>query len=158
MRIYLDKFNFKMSKLNLLEQYKRDSFQVTYVYTSEGVFRVDRGHTMRRIDFIDGPIETIPDYINDVGIILDQGIIKKRTQNVSHIPIDHFSRDVVISNYSLQSDSPVNLVTEQNPDGEVTEVYFILNSKKYASYSTADIENPLIKEDVEKLFNLLKYR
>jgi hypothetical protein len=158
MRIYIDKFNFKMSKLNLISKHKRESYKVTYIYTPEGVYRVDRGHNLRKIDFIDGKIDNIPNYIDKTSITIDHGIIKKRNNNVSHIPFDHFSRKITINHYSLQENSPVNLIVELDDNNEIIEVYFILNSKKYASYSDADIQNPLIKEDVSELFNLLKYK
>lgn len=158
MRIYIDKFNFKMSKLNLISKYIRESYKVTYIYTPEGIFRVDRGHNLRKIDFIDGKIDNIPNYIDENSITIDHSIIKKRNHNVSHIPFDNFSRKITINHYSLQEKSPVNLIVEIDDNKEIIEVYFILNSKKYASYSDADIQNPLIKEDVAELLNLLKYK
>ena len=158
MRIYIDKFNFKMSKVNLLYKYKRDSYDVVYIYSPDGIYRVDRGHMLKKIDFIDGKIETFSNYIGETSITVDHGIIKKQNHTVSHIPIDHFTRKIKITNYSIQPNSPINLVVEMNESGNIEEVYFILNSKKYASYSRADIENPLIKEDVIELLNLLKYR
>lgn len=158
MRIYIDKFNFKMSKLNLLKKYIRDTYRVKYIYTPEGVYRVDRGHTLRKIDFIDGEIIRFDDYIDGTDIIVDQSIIKKQPSNVSHIPFDYFTRKIDIHHYSIQPDSPINLIVELEENGDISEAYFILNSKKYASYSKADIDNPLIKEDVVELINLLKYK
>jgi len=158
MRIYIDKFNFKMSKLNLISKHKRESYKITYIYTPEGVYRVDRGNCLRKIDFIDGKIDNIQNYLDETGITIDHSIIKKRKNNVSHIPFEHFSRKITINYYSLQENSPVNLIVELDENNEIIEVYFILNSKKYASYSDADIQNPLIKEDVLELFNLLKYK
>jgi hypothetical protein len=158
MRIYIDKFNFKMSKLNLLEKYNRDTYNVVYIYSPEGVYRVDRGHSMRKIDFIDGRIDSIPSYMGDVGITIDHSIIKKQSHTISHIPYTHFSRKITIKHYSLRENAPINLIVELDESREIIEVYFILNSKKYASYSNADIQNPLIKEDVEELIGLLKYK
>ena len=52
MRIYIDKFNFKISKLNLVDKHIRESYNVTYIYTPEGIYRIDRGHNLRKINFI----------------------------------------------------------------------------------------------------------
>lgn len=158
MRIYIDKFNFKMSKLNLLNKYQRDTYSVIYLYSPDGIYRVDRGHSMRKIDFIDGLIDTIPEYIGEFGIIIDHSIIKKQSHTVSHIPYTHFSKKITINHYALRENAPINLIVELDEQNEIIDVYFILNSKNYASYSNADIQNPLIKEDVEELIGLLKYK
>lgn len=158
MRIYIDNFNFKMSSTDKIKPYKRDSYQQVYIYSPSGVFRVDKGHNLRKIEFRDGKIENIQEYIKGIHITIDHSIIKKQSHIVSHIPFDNISRKIQLSHYSVQENSPVQLILEHDENGNICEMYFILNSKKYASYSNADIENPLIKEDVEFLLNLIKYK
>ena len=158
MRIYIDNFNFKMSSINQIKPYKRDSYMQTYIYSPSGVYRVDKGHNLRKIEFKDGNIDSIKDYIPNIHITIDHSIIKKQPHIVSHIPYDNISRNIQLTHYSVQPNSPINLILENDEQGNICEMYFILNSKKYASYSNADIENPLIKEDVQLLLDLIKYK
>ena len=158
MRIYIDNFNFKMSSIQKIKPYKRDSYKQTYIYSPSGVYRVDNNHNLRKINFIDGNIESIKNYMQNIDITIDHSIIKKQPHIVSHIPHNNFTRNVQLTHYSVQPNSPLNLILENDEQGNISEMYFILNSKKYANYSNADIENPLIKEDIQFLFNLLKYK
>ena len=155
MRIYINNINFKMINYDKVVPYLVDHFCQSYIYSEEGIYRIDN-NTLRKVNFIDGEIIKYDDYLENSGITLDYSIIKRVNTPIYHVPIKHITKKINIYHYCLRKGSPLFLVIVKNDVNEIVDIYFILNSKQYAKYSSADINNPLIKEDIQYLFNLLK--
>jgi hypothetical protein len=101
----------------------------------------------------DGDIYKFENYINNLSIILDKSIVKKIDKDPSHISNNHDTIDYIQYYYSFQQKSPLYLVVELYQDKQLKDLYFRFEDT-YAAYSDADINNPFIKEDIERF---LKY-
>tara|TARA_B110000444_G_scaffold257244_2_gene295267 strand:- start:213 stop:689 length:477 start_codon:yes stop_codon:yes gene_type:complete len=157
MKIYIDKFNYKMINLNNIKPYfiKKTKFQE--IYSSEGIFRIENDNYLSKLNIIDNNINLIKNYIDNISIIVDYSIIKKDTNSVSHLPFDHIMIDTFIHTFTLRPNSPLILNIEFDNDNNIKNLYFCMGAK-FKAYSFADIENFSIKEDFETFINLLKSR
>lgn len=155
MKIYIDKFNYKMINLNNIKPYfiKKTKFQE--IYSPDGIYRIENDNYLSKLNIIDNNINIKKDYIDNVSIIIDYSIIKKDTNIVSHLPFDHIMIDTFIHTFILRPNSPLILNIEFDNNNDIKNLYFCMGAK-FKAYSFADIENFSIKEDFETFINLLK--
>ena len=157
MKIYIDKFNYKMINLDKIQPYYTKKTKFQEIYSPEGIFRIENNNYLNKLNIIDNNSEIKNNYIDDVSIIIDYSIIKKDKNTVSHLPIDHVMIDTYIHSYILRPNSPLILYIEFDNNNNITNLYFCMGAK-FKAYSFADIENFSIKEDFETFINLLKSR
>jgi len=157
MKIYIDKFNYKMINLKNINPYfiKKTKFQE--IYSSEGIFRIENDNYLSKLNIIDNNINLKNNYIDNISIIIDYSIIKKDINVVSHLPFEHIMIDTFIHTFILRPNSPLILNIEFDNDNNITNLYFCMGAK-FKAYSFADIENFSIKEDFETFINLLKLK
>jgi hypothetical protein len=154
MKIYNKNLKINNIKLNEIYDYKYKSRKVSYIYSKKGVYRIYDNNDLHEIYINDGLIDTIDNYVNNESYLIDHTIIKKSTNFVSNIPIDHIKRDIVMNYYTLRNKSPIVLVIEEI-NNNICDVYFMLRDT-YAAYSDADIHNPFVLDDIQQFCKLIK--
>jgi len=157
MKIYIDKFNYKMINLDKIKPYYINKTKFQEIYSPEGIFRIENNNYLNKLDIIDNDINLIENYINNISIIIDYSIIKKNRNIVSHLPFKHIMIDTFIHTYILRPNSPLILNIEFDNNDNIKNLYFCMGAK-FKAYSFADIENFSIKEDFETFINLLKLK
>jgi len=155
MKLYNKNLVIRHINIDKLREFIIKTRYISYLLSSEGMFRIYDNKDLHKINIHDGKLEYLDNYVNQHNYVIDHTIIKKEKKNISHIPNQHIKNDYKVSYYSLRTKSPIMLVVEQNLDNSVYDVYFML-CETYAAYSNADIHNPFIKEDIEKFSNLMK--
>jgi|UniRef100_A0A6C0JD75 hypothetical protein len=160
MKLYIDDNTIILSKpkgekiVRILKDYIVDITTIYELVCDQGVYRIENGVKMNRLIYEDGDIEYLENYIDDMTFILDKTIIKKDQTQVSHIPHKHIQETKIATRYKLRNKSPLVLVIEEDMNGIVKDFYFQLNDN-YAAYSSADLDNIFIKEDINKFISFL---
>jgi hypothetical protein len=141
--------NINLNNLKNLEKYISKMVEVKDIYSDSGIFRIENKNNLNQIMIHDGDIYKFENYINNLSIILDKSIVKKIDKDPSHISNNHDTIDYFQYYYSFQQKSPLYLVIEMYKDKQLKDLYFRFEDT-YAAYSDADINNPFIKEDIER--------
>lgn len=151
MKIYIHNTlnNINLNNLKNLEKYISKIVNIKDIYSESGLFRIENNNNLNQIMINDGDIYKFENYINNMSIILDKSIVKKIDRNPSHISNNHDTVDYIQHYYSFQKKSPLYLVIELFKDKKLKDLYFRFEDT-YAAYSDADINNPFIKEDMQR--------
>ena len=156
MKIYIHNTlnNINLNNLKNLEKYISKIVNIKDIYSESGLFRIENNNNLNQIMINDGDIYKFENYINNMSIILDKSIVKKIDRNPSHISNNHDTVDYIQHYYSFQKKSPLYLVIELFKDKKLKDLYFRFEDT-YAAYSDADINNPFIKEDMQRFLEYL---
>jgi hypothetical protein len=151
MKLYIEKYDIlKLSKklkqlsgLFINNSYKKE------IYSDEGIFTIDKNN-LYKITYLDGEILKIPNYIDNVNIIIDKS--DETREIVNQLPFDNFILNLETRNYVLNPQSKIKLVI----DFIITDN---MNAEPYNFYidipNIIDINSPLFKEDLNVfLFHL----
>ena len=123
------------------------------IYSENGVFFVEN-ERIYKINYIDGGIETIDNYCENCTIIIDRTIVKKEMKEVYCISNKHIKINKLIQRFQLREKSPLICIVEYNLDtNKIHDVYFQLHDK-HAAYSSADLDNLFLKEDITSFIRL----
>jgi len=156
MKIYIGKLNPVIDISNLIN-YKTKSTHYCELYSKDGIFRIENGHNLKKINFKDGEIKHIQNYLDELPIYIDATLIIKDKYEVSHIPNDFIERKYYVTYYTLRKDSPLIFVVETEENNDIKDYYFMLYGI-YAAYSNADIYNESIKNDIREFLKLVNYK
>ena len=155
MKIYIDSFNYnnnfkkQLEKNCILELQKK----VIEIFSENGVYFVEN-ERIYKIDYIDGDVENIKNYCNNYSIIIDRTIVKKDMKNVYCISNNLCKINKLIQRFKLREKSPLICVVEYNlDDDKIYDIYFQLHDK-HAAYSSADMNNKFLKEDILSFINI----
>ena len=156
MKIYINSFNYnhnnlkkKLEEMCILELQKTN----VEIYSENGVFFVEN-ERIYKINYIDGDIETINNYCEDCSITIDRTIVKKEMKNVYCISNKYTKINKLIQRFKLRDKSPLICIVEYNLDiKKIHDVYFQLHNK-HAAYSSADLDNLFLKEDILSFIRL----
>jgi hypothetical protein len=151
MKLYIENYNIlkiskKLKQLNGLfinNSYKKE------IYSDEGIFTIDKNN-LNKITYVDGEISKIPNYIDNVNIIIDKS--EETREIVNQLPFENFILNLETRNYALNPQSKIKLVI----DFIITDN---MNPEPYNFYidipNIIDINSPLFKEDLNVfLFHL----
>jgi hypothetical protein len=151
MKLYIEKYDIlKLSKklkqlsgLFINNSYKKE------IYSDEGIFTIDKNN-LYKITYLDGEILKIPNYIDNVNIIIDKS--EETREIVNQLPFENFILNLETRNYVLNPQSKIKLVI----DFIITDN---MNPEPYNFYidipDIIDINSPLFKEDLNVfLFHL----
>lgn len=151
MKLYIENYNIlkiskKLKQLNGLfinNSYKKE------IYSDEGIFTIDKNN-LNKITYVDGEISKIPNYIDNVNIIIDKS--EETREIVNQLPFENFILNLETRNYALNPQSKIKLVI----DFIITDT---TNPEPYNFYidipNIIDINSPLFKEDLNVfLFHL----
>lgn len=154
MKIYThsDINNLNLYNLKNLEKYLIKTNSVKDIYSNSGIYKIENNSKLSQVIIYDGDIITYENYIKNKPIYVDKSIIKKIDLNPKHISNEYVSIDYCQYYYSFQKNSPLYLVVELLNDNKLKDIYFRFENT-YAAYSDADINNPFIKEDIDKFLN-----
>lgn len=157
MKIYIDDFDLKA--INKNNKYLEDFCVLTKLYddmySDYGMYRVENGRILRKLNVIDGEIIHMKNFIKKMNIILDKTIIRKAPEEVMYVPNDVYNVNKLVKSYRLRDKSPLIMIIEINTqNNEIYDLYFQLN-ESYAAYSEADMNNEFIKNDLISLIKLL---
>ena len=157
MKIYINSFKYnnnfkkKLDEMCILELQKNN----IEIYSKNGVYFVENDR-MYKINYIDGDVEIINNYCEDCTICIDRTIVKKEMKSVYCISNKYTKINKLILRYKLREKSPLICIVEYNLDNEkIHDVYFQLHDK-HASYSSADLDNLFLKEDILSFITLSK--
>ena len=156
MKIYINSFKYnhnnfkkKLEEMCILELQKIN----VEIYSENGVFIVEN-ERIYKINYIDGDIETINNYCEDCSITIDRTIVKKEMKNVYCISNKYTKINKLIQRFKLRDKSPLICIVEYNLDiKKIHDVYFQLHNK-HAAYSSADLDNLFLKEDILSFIRL----
>ncbi len=156
MKIYINSFKYnhnnfkkKLEEMCILELQKTN----VEIYSENGVFFVEN-ERIYKINYIDGDIETINNYCEDCSITIDRTIVKKEMKNVYCISNKYTKINKLIQRFKLRDKSPLICIVEYNLDiKKIHDVYFQLHNK-HAAYSSADLDNLFLKEDILSFIRL----
>tara|TARA_Y100000992_G_C21247907_1_gene484304 strand:- start:16 stop:486 length:471 start_codon:yes stop_codon:yes gene_type:complete len=156
MKIYIHNTlnNINLNNLKNLEKYISKIVNIKDIYSESGIFRIENNNNLNQIMIYDGDVYKFENYINNMPIILDKSIVKKIDKNPQHISNNHDTIDYVQQYYSFEKKSPLYLVIELFQDKKLKDLYFRFEDT-YAAYSDADINNPFIKEDMQRFLEYL---
>lgn len=156
MKIYIHNTlnNINLNNLKNLEKYISKTVNIKDIYSESGIFRIENNNNLNQIMIYDGDVYKFENYINNMPIILDKSIVKKIDKNPQHISNNHDTIDYVQQYYSFEKKSPLYLVIELFQDKKLKDLYFRFEDT-YAAYSDADINNPFIKEDMQRFLEYL---
>jgi hypothetical protein len=151
MRMYIENYDIlkiskKLKQLNGLfinNSYKKE------IYSDEGIFTTDKNN-LNKITYVDGEISKVPNYIDNVNVIIDKS--EETREIVNQLPFDNFILNLETRNYVLNPQSKIKLVI----DFIITDN---MNPEPYNFYidipNIIDINSPLFKEDLNVfLFHL----
>ena len=151
MKLYIENYNIlkiskKLKQLNGLfinNSYKKE------IYSDEGIFTIDKNN-LNKITYVDGEISKIPNYIDNVNIIIDKS--EETREIVNQLPFENFILNLETRNYALNPQSKIKLVI----DFIITDN---MNPEPYNFYidipNIIDINSPVFKEDLNVfLFHL----
>jgi hypothetical protein len=151
MKLYIENYNIlkiskKLKQLNGLfinNSYKKE------IYSDEGIFTIDKNN-LNKITYVDGEISKMPNYIDNVNIIIDKS--EETREIVNQLPFENFILNLETRNYALNPQSKIKLVI----DFIITDN---MNPEPYNFYidipNIIDINSPLFKEDLNVfLFHL----
>ena len=157
MKIYIKNLDLKEANhknIHLIQYHYQCKFYHE-LYSEFGIYRIENGKVLKRLNIIDGECIELNDYITNYNILLDTTIIKKEENNVMQIPNDHIVCKKIVNMYRLREKSPLIMIVEINSENnEVYDIYFQLN-ETYAAYSEADMNNEFIKNDLYSFIKLL---
>lgn len=106
----------------------------------------------KKLKIIDGTINYITEYIDNLLLILDESYVYKSSEYISRLPIDFEIVELIKYEYKLSEKSPVTMVIESKLNN-ITNVYFMLIDK-HGKYSVPDILNKFIKETIKEFYQL----
>lgn len=156
MKIYINAFKYKNNNLKKkLEETCILDLQKTNIeiYSENGVYFVEK-ERIYKINYIDGDIETINNYCKDCTITIDRTIVKKEMKTVNCISNKYIQINKMVQRFKLRDKSPLFCIVEYNLDSEqIHDVYFQLHDK-HAAYSSADLDNKFLKEDILSFISL----
>ena len=152
MRIYLENYNYQNINFRTLKNFILETKEITEIYSDDGLFLIEN-NKIYYLNYKDGTIERSMDYLDDINIVLDKTIIKKKMGMVSHIPFNNIKRKLKLHYFKLREKSPLKLVLTYEND-LIVDMYFML-FETYAAYSIADLNNFSIKEDIKEILNNL---
>ena len=151
MKLYIENYNIlkiskKLKQLNGLfinNSYKKE------IYSDEGIFTIYKNN-LNKITYVDGEISKIPNYIDNVNIIIDKS--EETREIVNQLPFENFILNLETRNYVLNPQSKIKLVIDflitDNMDPEPYNFYIDIPN-------IIDINSPLFKEDLNVfLFHL----
>jgi hypothetical protein len=151
MRLFIENYNIlKISKkLKNLEGLFINNVYKKEIYSDEGIFTVDKNN-LYKITYLDGEITTIPNFIDDVNIIIDKS--EETREIVNYLPFTNFILNLETRYYVLNPQSKIKLVI----DFIITDN---MNPEPYNFYidipNIIDINSPVFKEDLNVfLFHL----
>ena len=153
MKLYLSGWNINNIKEDKLKSWLVKTEHIDEIYSDEGIFVSKDNEGFRKLDIIDGNIKTIPDYLPNSPLIIDETYIYKSKNYTSRIPYNHRKLTTIKQYYKESSKSPVTLVLEHNPDDHlVTNAYFMMMDK-HGKYTLPDINNQFTRETIELLYS-----
>ena len=151
MKLYIENYDIlKLSKkLKRLEGLFINNVYKKEIYSDEGIFTVDKNN-LYKITYLDGEITTIPNFIDDVNIIIDKS--EETREIVNYLPFTNFILNLETRYYVLNPQSKIKLVI----DFIITDN---MNPEPYNFYidipNIIDINSPVFKEDLNVfLFHL----
>ena len=138
MKIYINNLDFKdFKKINILERCIKKEKKIFFIYTQEGIFRIDYGtNDLQRLNFIDKDNERIQ--INRWECIIDNSLTEYVSE-IYQIPIVYGVEKIIEETYVLRENSPLKLVVLKYDNQLLRDFYFIC---------AEDIKNKLIQEDI----------
>ena len=151
MRLFIENYNIlKISKkLKHIEGLFINNVFKKEIYSDEGIFTIDKNN-LNKITYVDGEISKIPNYIDNVNIIIDKS--EETREIVNQLPFENFILNLETRNYVLNPQSKIKLVI----DFIITDN---MNPEPYNFYidipNIIDINSPVFKEDLNVfLFHL----
>ncbi len=154
MKLYIENLKLTNKKIfeELISKYLFKKHNSIEIYTDNGVFKVEN-EKIYKIDFIDGEIIRMNNYIPHGNLIFDKTIVKKRQEYVSCIPNNNIIIQKIIYRLQLRPKSPFNCIIEYDIEKDcIYDIYFQLH-EKHAAYSYADLDNEFIKDDLISFIN-----
>ena len=147
MRIYIHENNVSNIQYNNISKYLINNDNITEIYSENGIFVITNGKKIKEITIKDGNIYNISNYLPDYNAIIDTSMIFKSKEPVSHIPHEHYYKNINRLEYKEDIKSPVSFIIEIC-NNKIENAYFMLTDK-HAAYSDADIMNPFTKESIQ---------
>jgi hypothetical protein len=151
MKLYIENYDIlkiskklkQLSGLFINNSYKKE------IYSVEGIFTIDKNN-LYKITYLDGEILKIPNYIDNVNIIIDKS--EETKEMVNQLPFENFILNLETRNYVINPQSKIKLVI----DFIITDN---MNPEPYNFYidipNIVDINSHLFKEDLNVfLFHL----
>ena len=151
MRLFIENYNIlKISKkLKHIEGLFINNVFKKEIYSDEGIFTIDKNN-LYKITYVDGEITMMPNFIDNVNIIIDKS--EETREIVNYLPFTNFILNLETRNYVLNPQSKIKLVI----DFIITDN---MNPEPYNFYidipNNIDINSPVFKEDLNVfLFHL----
>jgi len=138
MKIYINNLDFKdFKKINILERCIKKENKLFFIYTDEGIFRIDYGtNDLQKLNFIDKHNECVQ--IKQWECIIDHSVTEYVSE-IYQIPIVYGVEKITEETYILRDKSPLKLVVLKYDNQLLRDFYFICHE---------DIKNELIQEDI----------
>lgn len=154
MRIYIDNLNLKKIDIESFKKYLLYKDNHIEIYSEEGIFVIKNKINCKKISIVDGDILNIKNYIQNYHVTVDKSLIYKTKNTVSHIPYNHFSKEIYKYEYKEHSKSIVSFNIETDNMNNIENAYFMLYDT-HAGYSDADLINPFTKESINFFLTII---
>jgi hypothetical protein len=106
----------------ILDKYLMNSEHHTFVYSNEGIFKVDCAN-LYKLNIQDKPSQKIDNYCNNISIIIDESVVKE--DYVNQIPNQHILVIKKLNVYSLDVKSNIRFIIEINSAiDKIIDYYF----------------------------------
>lgn len=152
MKLYLSDINLSKININNFKKYLISQDDIKELYSNEGIYISKNNNGFKKLKIIDGTINYITEYIDNLLLILDESYVYKSSEYISRLPIDFEIVELIKYEYKLSEKSPVTMVIESKLNN-ITNVYFMLIDK-HGKYSVPDILNKFIKETIKEFYQL----
>lgn len=126
------------SRMNLLEQYFFRNEKYTAIYSANGNYIIDYNNIYKTKPLTDGPIKEMPNYFENMVLLLDETNIVK--EKVNQIPVEHISMEITKYIYSMKY---IKLVVEGIYIGEVS------SENKYNNFTATDFYFEVVNDTTD---------
>jgi len=154
MKIYIDKYNInKLSKkMPLLQPYYANSKANVFIYSAEGIFKIDE-NTILKLNILSDKVDK--SQMDGFIFIVDESKIVY--ENYTHIPNEHICNNVTRHMYKTNRMSKVQFVIEGFYKDTVEGIQrnFVPTDFYFETNVEDKIYNPIIKDDLNVFLSIL---
>jgi len=133
MKVYIDNYNIAevLNKKNNFDKYYEKSYNRIDIFSSEGMFVIDKTSMYKLNNIIDKPLKTADKFYKDMSLIIDDSSYNK--SEVFQLPVNHIHINTVSFIYTINNNK-----TKMVIEGTYDTTYTLVNDK-YKGFTPTDI-------------------
>ncbi len=159
MKIYITNYDFNIlySKLELLKNYLKETFNVTEVYSENGIYQID-SNNIYKLEIKDKPVKIYDNYFNNLNLLVDLSSIEKKREN--YVPVNGIEKYVKNVYYCLDSNTKIKLLIQFDNNTSISNKNNIINfyfevDEKFGEINDNDLNNYFIKKQLNVFLSIL---